>query len=189
MLVLFALTFWPNTLPMNFSAAYALAFCAGAYSRRLPWWAVFGTFFVTDMALNVFYYSIDAISPFMIVKYLALGAIFWVGKLLTSKASSLKLIFGGIFGALLFYIITNTGSWFANPEYAKNFMGWIQALTIGTPSWPHTWEFFRNTLLSGGLFTALFVSVMKHSEAKEPEPEEEKETQEAEEPKPEEAKS
>ena len=39
----------------------------------------------------------------------------------------------------------------------QNFAGWIQALTTGRPDWhPTTWEMFRNTLLSGGLFTALF---------------------------------
>ena len=43
----------------------------------------------------------------------------------------------------------------------KTFLGWIQALTVGTPGWPHTWEFFRNTLLSGGLFTGLFAGAMK----------------------------
>ena len=35
------------------------------------------------------------------------------------------------------------------------------ALIKGTGGWPQTWEFFRNTLLSGGLFTALFVAAMK----------------------------
>jgi hypothetical protein len=39
---------------------------------------------------------------------------------------------------------------------------------VGTAGWPETWKFFRNTLLSGGLFTALFVGVMKAAEALEP---------------------
>ena len=68
-------------------------------------------------------------------------------------------------GAILFYLVTNTASWlfnpFANPEYAKNFLGWLTALIKGTNGWPQTWEFFRNTLLSGGLFTSLFVAAMK----------------------------
>jgi hypothetical protein len=65
----------------------------------------------------------------------------------------------------LFYLITNTASWlfnpFQNPEYIKNLTGWLIALIKGTSGWPPTWEFFRNTLLSGGLFTALFVAAMK----------------------------
>ena len=34
-------------------------------------------------------------------------------------------------------------------------------MTTGLPNYPSTWEFFRNTLLSGGLFTGLFVAAMK----------------------------
>jgi hypothetical protein len=60
-------------------------------------------------------------------------------------------------------------------------------LTIGTPGWPHTWEFFRNTLLSGGLFAGLFAGAMKLSEALE-QPEEE-EAAEPEETSPEETQA
>ena len=65
----------------------------------------------------------------------------------------------------MFYLITNTASWlfnpFHNPEYTKTIAGWIIALTKGTGGYPPTWEFFRNTLLSGGLFTALFAAAAK----------------------------
>jgi hypothetical protein len=40
-------------------------------------------------------------------------------------------------------------------------------LTIGQPGHAQTWEFFRNTLSSGGLFTGLFVGAMKMTEAAE----------------------
>ena len=77
--------------------------------------------------------------------------------------------------------------------YAKTITGWFQALTLGRPDWhPTTWEMFRNTLLSGGLFTALFVAAGKLT-AESPadktagarEPEDEKKGEEA----PEEAKA
>jgi hypothetical protein len=59
----------------------------------------------------------------------------------------------------------------------KDLAGWIKALTTGTPGYPTTLEFFRNTLMSGGLFTGLFAGALKLSEAaesaKEKEPEEE----------------
>ena len=64
-------------------------------------------------------------------------------------------------------IACSTASWFfnpfGNPEYSKTFLGWLTALTKGTGGWPQTWEFFRNTLLSGGLFTGLFVGAVKLS--------------------------
>ena len=43
--------------------------------------------------------------------------------------------------------------------------GWFQALTRGLPEYAPTWTFFRNTLLSGGLFTGFFVGAMKLTES------------------------
>src|SRR5207237_3802058 len=95
----------------------------------------------------------------------------WCGRRFSPKASFLSLLGGGILGALIFYLITNTASWFfnpfGNPEYTKNFLGWLTALTKGTTGWPETWQFFRNTLMSGGLFTGLFVGAMKLMERSE----------------------
>ena len=48
-LAAFALTRWPGVMPLNFSVAYGLVFCAGAFPKRLPWWAVFGTLVVTEV--------------------------------------------------------------------------------------------------------------------------------------------
>jgi hypothetical protein len=88
-----------------------------------------------------------------------------MGTKFHGKDSWLRLLSGGLLGAILFYFVTNTASWFfnpfGNPEYTKTLAGWITALTKGTAGWPQTWEFFRNTLLSGGLFTGLFVGAMK----------------------------
>jgi hypothetical protein len=92
-----------------------------------------------------------------------------------------------VLGALLFYLITNTVAWLQNPEYSKTLLGWIQALTTGLPGYPPTWTFFRNTLLSGGLFTGLFVGAMKLTEAREPQ--EETEVDPVEETEPEESQA
>lgn len=173
----FALTRWPGVMPPNFSAAYALVFCAGVYfPRRLAWWLPLTTLLVTDVLMNVFYYDTAPLDDRMLVNYLAFVGILFLGMKFKPGASWLRLLAGGLTGALLFYVVTNTASWLMDPAYAKTLLGWIQALTVGTPGWPHTWEFFRNTLMSGGLFTGLFAAAMKFSAASEPEPEEEEET-------------
>ncbi len=85
-----------------------------------------------------------------------------LGKWFGRRASFLKLLLGGLLGAVIFYLVTNTLSWLQDPAYAKTIAGWIQALTTGRLDvQPTTWEMFRNTLLSGGLFTALFVAAEK----------------------------
>ena len=81
------------------------------------------------------------------------------------------LVGGSLLGSAIFYLITNFASWLYL-AYAKTLAGLIQALTGGFPGYPPTWEFFRNTLMSGGLFAGLFVGAMKTSEAAEAKEEE-----------------
>jgi len=179
LMIVFAITRWPGLMPPNFSAAYALAFCAGVYfTGRLAWWLPLGTLAVSDVIINLYYVSqgFDAFQVYQLLNYAAFLLIIWLGRRFSARSSFLKLLSGGLLGAILFYIVTNTAAWFFNPfnnpEYTKNLAGWLIALTKGTAGWPQTWEFFRNTLMSGGLFTGLFVGVMKLSEAAEPKEEE-----------------
>jgi hypothetical protein len=199
LMVLLAVTRIPKLLPPNFSAVYALMFCAGVFfPRKLAWWLPFVTVATTDILLNLFYYKVPVsmwFGPEMLGIYGVYAVLVWLGRKFGPKSSFMTLLGGGILGALLFYIITNTISWFFNPfhnpEYTKTLTGWFIALTKGTNGWPQTWEFFRNTLMSGGLFTGLFAGAMKLLEALEPSEEEEKEKAEEEAPdaEPEEAKA
>jgi hypothetical protein len=173
-----ALSRWPGLFPPNFSAFYGLAFCAGVFlPGGMKWWLPLGTMFVTDIALNVFYYHQPVFNAYMLVKTLSFAGLVSLGCLYSGRMSWLKLLSGGLLGAILFYLITNTASWLYNPQYAKNLAGWLQALTSGTPENPPTWTFFRNTLISGGLFTGLFAGAMKLTESAESA--EEKEPKEA----------
>jgi hypothetical protein len=169
----FAGTRWPGLLPPNFSAAYALVFCAGVYlPRRLSWWAPLATLLLTDVALNLYYYlwlDIPAFKWTQLINYFVYLAVVWLGTAFHPTSSFLKLLGGGLLAAVFFYLVTNTASWFFNPfgnaEYTRDLAGWIGALTRGTAGWPATWELFRNTLMSGGLFTGLFVGAMKLSQS------------------------
>jgi len=182
-IVVAALSRWPGLFPLNFSAFYGLAFCAGAFfPRTVRWWFPLGTLLVTDIALNLYYYFALGISSFkatQLINYAAFAGIIWLGTRFNSKSSFLKLLTGGMVGAVLFYLVTNTASWlfnpFNNPEYTKDLTGWLIALTKGTSGHPTTLEFFFNTLSSGGLFTGLFAGALKLTAA---EPETEKETEE-----------
>lgn len=205
MMVVFALSRIPGMLPQNFSAAYALAFCAGVYfSGRMAWWLPMTTLLVTDIGLNLYYrfylgwHVFDLpVLKYQLFNYISYVVLIWLGRRFKPNTSFIGLLGGGILGALLFYFITNTASWlfnpFGNPEYTKSLFGWLTALTKGTAGWPQTWEFFRNTLLSGGLFTGLFVGAMKMTEASESKREKETAEETEEEPEsgeaPEEAKA
>ena len=190
-MLVFAATRWPGLLPWNFSAAYALMFCAGVYfPKRLAWWLPFATMLATDLLLNHFYYHVPLLGLYMIGNYVCFAALVLLGQIFGPRTRFLSLVAGGLLGALLFYLISNTFAWFENPEYARTLAGWLTALTKGTSGYPQTWEFFRNTLASGGLFTALFAGAMKLMEAVEPSEEEQEEpAEEKAEEQPEEAKA
>jgi hypothetical protein len=164
-LAVFAVSRIPNLLPPDFSAVYALAFCAGAYFRgAMAWWLPLAVMAATDIGLNVFWYHMGAVRWDMLLNYGIYAGLIALGKWIGKSAPLWKLIFGGILGALLFYVLTNTLSWLLYPGYARTIAGWIQALFTGLPGYPPSWEFFRNTLLSGGLFTALFAGAAKVAE-------------------------
>jgi hypothetical protein len=163
LMLVFALSRIPGVLPQNFSAAYALAFCGGVYfTGAMAWWLPLGVMLVTDLSLNAFYYHTPLFGAYLLLNYAIYAALIGLGRWFGRRAPFLKLLLGGLFGALVFYLVTNTLSWLQDPAYTKTIAGWIQALTTGRLDvHPTTWEMFRNTLLSGGLFTALFVGAVK----------------------------
>ena len=180
LIAVFALSRWPGLMPPNFSAAYAIVFCAGLYLPARLAWTVRPSLAVlagSDLIISLVFYrqysfSLSEYLASQCPNYLAYAGLIWLGRVIGGRRPWWTLLGGGILGAILFYLVTNTASWLTL-EYPKSFAGWIQALTTGFPQHPPTWEFFRNTLISGGLFTGLFVGAMKATGEKDAEEEEE----------------
>ena len=141
------------------------------------------------------HYGVEWVNRYTFLELGAYAALVWLGTKYTAKNSWLKLVRGGILGAIIFYFVTNTASWLWDSYYAKTFVGWLQALTIGRPTLPPTITFFFNSLLSGGLFTGLFAGAMKLAgvgeaeEAEQEKAEEEEKEPEGTVPAPEESKA
>lgn len=164
-------------MPLDFSVVYAFAFCCGVFFRGALGWAIpLVTTLISDLGLNLYYqhvspefhvWSFSHLAA-LSVNYLAYALLILIGRQFKPRSSLMGLIGGGMLGAMLFYFISNTAAWLMNPEYPKNLAGWIQALTKGINGYPPTWEFFRNTLMSGGLFTALFGVVGQLTAAESP---------------------
>src|SRR5438128_6865183 len=109
LMIVFAFTRWPGLHPPpNFSAFYALAFCAGVYfPRSLAWWLPLLTVVATDLVINLCYYH-QPLASFQLVNYAVYALIIWLGTRFKPGASWFKLLSGGLLGAILFYLITNT---------------------------------------------------------------------------------
>ena len=177
LMLIFAVSRWPGMLPQNFSAAHALLFCAAFWLPGWMGWVLpLATIIVTDILLNVFAYDVTVLDPTLVTNWMILALFVVLAKWLARRRSYGRVFLGTLFGALLFYLVSNSVSGMVNPAYAKNIAGWVQALTVGLPGFPPTWMFGLKTLLGTGLFTGLFAGAMKLSEAMdatEPEPEDE----------------
>lgn len=158
----------------NFSPVAAVALCGAFYlPRRAAWVLPLAVLFLSDIVLNVFHYHVSLFTVEMVPRYAALALITALGFALRGKVRFAGLLGGALASSLIFYVITNTGSWLAEPGYAKTFGGWLQALTTGLPGYPSTMWFYRHTLFSDLFFTALFATAMasQHTApAREPAP-------------------
>ena len=165
LVLVFALSRWPGAMPQYFSAAYAFCFCAGlCFPRQLAWIIPLGVLALTDLLLTFLCYQPPNYSLLAFVRdqapnYIAYAALIGLGRVLGGKRSFFTLLGGGLLGAILFYLISNSACWLSM-GYEKTLAGWFRALTTGMPGYPPTWEFFRSTLLSGGIFSALFISLL-----------------------------
>ena len=86
----------------------------------------------------------------MITTYLAIILVYYFSKFyFNEKTIGIKnIIFGSIFSALIFYVLTNFAVWVFGDLYPKNFEGLIMCYVMAIP-------FFTNTLISTFLFTSV----------------------------------
>lgn len=147
---------------LNFAPLAAIALCAAAYfPPRFKFTVPMLAMLLSDVVLNA-HYGFSMLSPFVISHYIAFAFIGCLGLLLQRSASLKTLLPASLAASLIFYLTTNTVSWIFDPVYAKSVAGLIQAQTTGHPAWAATptWMFFRNSVVSDVLFTALFVGCM-----------------------------
>lgn len=147
----------------NFAPLAAIALC-GAFvlPRRVAIALPLVALFATDIVLNN-YYEAPLVSTHMISRYVALALIACAGWWLRKRPQALTVLGTSALCSVGFYFLTNTASWITDQAYVKSFEGWAQALTGGTPGYPPTLTFFRNSVLGDVLFTALFVACLRVS--------------------------
>jgi len=149
----------------NFSPIMAIAFCGAVYFRnRWMWLIPFVALGLSDAYLNHYYmkeYGFSWPVSGFIARTACFAAALFIGAWVAQRKSWLNLLNGALLSAIVFYIVTNTQSWAADPFYAKTIAGWWQALTVGHPEYPPTVFFFRNTLFGDLMFTGMFAGIME----------------------------
>jgi hypothetical protein len=196
-IVLIVLALFCRVLPTldlkwaNFAPFTAIAFCGAVYFRDKRLWLLpFAGLCLTDLYINWFYareygYHLEWTGYIgRIASFTAgLGLGWWVSQ----RKSWLTLLNGSLLGAVLFYLITNSLSWWTDAFYAKTLAGWWQCMTVGHPEFAPTITFFYKTMFGDLMFTGLFAGAMEWLAKRAGEPslldgEEEEETEGEEKP-------
>jgi hypothetical protein len=144
----------------NFSPVSAMAVC-GAFliPGALGWLIPLGALMVSDLLLALVL-GYPALSGAQLVVWGTILALVGFARLAGRGGFSPVRYFGSVLGGgVIFYLVTNTASWIANPAYPRGLGGLWMSLTTGLPGFPPTWMFFRNSLVSDFLFAALLLAV------------------------------
>ncbi len=147
---------WPNLSPLM-----AFAFVgAVVFPKPLPWWSwaliLLGIDLVSEGAA---WWSQANGQLEVLVAYVCYAAAAYFGARLRGRAGVLDTLVGTLACSVMFYLVTNTISWITDAAYAKNAAGWVQALTTGTPGFPSTLAFFRNSLIADLTGAAVLLAV------------------------------
>jgi hypothetical protein len=148
----------------GFTPLMAFALCGGAFlPRRIALWFPVAAVVVTHGIIN----AIDG-KPFLhaygLVTAAAVVVVSVAGVVIKKKASA-AVLFGTCFAStVLFYLMSNTVSFFMDPGYVKSPGGWWQAVTTGLPQYsPQTWVFLVRQMTGDLVFTALFFAAFRQS--------------------------
>lgn len=105
-LLLFAVSRIPGLLPPGFSTVYGFVFCAAVFLRgQLAWWIPLTILALTDLLLGLYYherFGYAIVQPYLLVNYVGYLGIIGLGRLFRPDHSLLKLLGGGLLGAILF---------------------------------------------------------------------------------------
>lgn len=133
--------------PPNFTPLGAMAILAGATLKdiRLSVFIPLFAMLISDAIIG-FHSSV-------LFVYIAVIGMVALSRYLLKTISAAKLVATVIIASILFFLTTNFGAWLSHDMYPHTASGLWQAYVAGVP-------FFRNTLLSNLLFTAISFSIL-----------------------------
>ena len=133
----------------NFNPIGAIALMGGIlfHKKTTAFLVTIGALFLGDVILGLsspIYMDYMFSTTFLFV-YVAFILMIMLGTALKNRASLISISLGSVVSAILFFLITNAGSWLAL-NYDRSLSGLMSAYSAGIP-------FFRATLVSQLLFS------------------------------------
>ena len=143
----------PGFSPMP-AMFYCVAACMGTRWLWLPLTAWLLSYALTNLTQGYGWNFQVTIALGIVLGGLAVAV--GIGCALRGK-NWMALVGGSVGAAVLFYVVTNTGSWLMLPDYPKTWAGLVQAQTVGLPGLPPAWAFLKGLVSATALFTGLFL--------------------------------
>jgi hypothetical protein len=139
--------------PPNFSPVEAIALFGGAYfaQRHAALWVPLVAMFVSDLALGVMNGGIYAeyfLSAGFALVYLCIALSALLGFGLRGRVNAARVVGYSLLGSVLFFLVTNFGTWLGSTMYPQTAAGLLAAYVAGIP-------FFQNTVLGTLFYSAL----------------------------------
>ena len=128
---------WPNVSPVA-----AMALFGGAYfaDKRVAFIVPFLALFLSDLFLGL--------HNTMIFVYAGFSLTVAIGFALKNRVTMTNTLFEAVAASIVFFLLTNFGSWLMSGLYAKSASGLMQAYVAGVP-------FFQNSLLGNLAYVAI----------------------------------
>ena len=150
-----------STWAVGMSPLSAVALCAGLFlPRRLALVVPLGILLLSDAVIDA-HYGAHFFAGSLLARYALLAFIGLGGMALRRMpwGRSLPAVLGAtLAGSVLFYAASNALTWFGSAEYPQTLAGLWQALTVGLPGYLPSYVFFRNELVSDGLYSMVFLA-------------------------------
>ena len=125
--------------PWNFTPILSIALLTGAYFKnKLSFLIPCIIIIISDLYIGDFNMAFWVYSSYLII--------FIFGKKFISDISYRNIFFSSFLGSLIFFIITNFGTWLIG--YPKTMTGFISCFTLALP-------FYKNTLLSSLFYSSI----------------------------------
>lgn len=128
----------PNVAPIGAMALFGGMYLDKKYAFIIPLAALF---------LSDIFLGFHATMPFVYGSFLLSGLI---GLWIRQNRSVKRVVFGTLFSSVLFFLITNFGTWLVSGMYEKSPKGLLEAFVLALP-------FFRNTIFGDLLYTTAFI--------------------------------
>jgi len=152
--------------PPNFSPVEAVALFGGAYFANRSWALIVPliAMFVSDLILGVMnggiYFDYFVSAGFLLIYLcIALSAILGFG--IRGKVGVGRVIGYSLLGSVLFFLVTNFGTWLGSSMYPQTATGLMDAYVAGIP-------FFQNTVLGTLFYSGLLFGTFAYLRRQHP---------------------